>query len=149
MKKKYSVIIAFLILIFLCPSTFKGYSVYGKPSDNPNKIYLNEKIILDNIKNTYKDVKLANSYINQARHYLNTRPKTPDVYFCLGYFDYVSKNYDSAIKNFINAKSTINDSSSDFVKIYTYVFLNRCLIEETNNFGRYTGLIENAHDSIK
>ncbi|MDZ4993769.1 diguanylate cyclase [Clostridium perfringens] len=149
MKKKYSIIIVFLMLIFLFPITFKGYSVYGKPSDNPNKDYLTEKIILNNIENTYRDTKVSPSYINKMKDYLNNSPKNCDVYFCLGYFYYLSKDYNNAIENFINAKSTINKSSSDFVKIYTYIFLNRCLIEKNNNFGRYSGLIENAQDAIK
>ncbi|MDZ5253495.1 diguanylate cyclase [Clostridium sp. LIBA-8841] len=149
MKKKYSIILVFLMLIFLFSSIFKEYSVYGKPSDNPNKNYLTEKIILDNIENTYKEAKITPSYINKARKYLNSKPKNCDIYFSLGYFDYVSKDYSSAIKNFINAKNAINDASSDFVRIYTYIFLNRCLIEENNSFGRYSGLVENAQDAIK
>ena len=149
MKKKYSIILVFLILIFLFPITFKGYSVYGKPSDNPNKDYLTEKKILNNIENTYRDTKVSPSYINKMKDYLNNIPKNCDVYFCLGYFYYLSKDYNNAIENFINAKSTLNKSSSDFVKIYTYIFINRCLIEKNNNFGRYSGLIENAQDAIK
>ncbi|EPZ54590.1 hypothetical protein H477_3730 [[Clostridium] sordellii ATCC 9714] len=92
------------------------------------------------IEKTYNNQSFDKKNIGEITKLINKTDKDTQYYFILGYIDYINKDYKSASKNFEQAKNKILETNSSFIKIYTYILLNKSLIHEN----KYDDLIENC-----
>lgn len=139
-KNIKNIFLLFTTLFIICVS-IKNNNVYAKKLNDSN---LSKDIIIDNIESTYNKKELEKTYINKVRDNLKGEAKDSEYYFIQGYIDYSIKDYKGAIKNFELAKKDIKNSKYIFVKVYNYILLNNCLLEE----GKSENLIENAKNAI-
>ncbi|WP_040327322.1 tetratricopeptide repeat-containing diguanylate cyclase [Clostridium ihumii] len=66
--------------------------------------------------------------IEEKRNIIKNYPNSSTKHFLNGYFDYISYDFNSALKNFKLACTNINNTTSYFVKIYSNKFLADCFI---------------------
>lgn len=139
-KNIKSIFLLLTILFIICVS-IKNNSVYAQKLNDSN---LSKDSIIDSIESTYNKKELEKNYINKVRANLKGEVKDSEYYFIQGYIDYSIHDYKSAIKNFELAKKDIKNSKDTFLKVYNYILLNNCLLEE----GKSENLITNAKKAI-
>ncbi len=139
-KNIKSIFLLLTILFIICVS-IKNNSVYAQKLNDSN---LSKDSIIDSIESTYNKKELEKNYINKVRANLKGEVKDSEYYFIQGYIDYSIHDYKNAIKNFELAKKDIKNSKDTFLKVYNYILLNNCLLEE----GKSENLITNAKKAI-
>lgn len=132
--KKYIFVLT-CITVILSISIIYSSSINTKISNIQNK-----KFILSQIENNIKHNNFDTNSINKYRNYINNDYKDVYFYFIHGYIDYLNNDYESAIYNLKQSKNLLTIYTSSFVKIYTPLLLNKCLLKN----GSSEELIENC-----
>lgn len=140
LNKKRKTILFFMSIIF----TIYFFNLYNKSKFKKDEILYKENIVME-IEKTYNNQSFDKKNIGEITKFINKTDKDTQYYFILGYIDYINKEYKSASKNFEQAKNKILETNSGFIKIYTYILLNKSLIHEN----KYDDLIENCKMAFK
>ncbi|CEQ09878.1 diguanylate kinase signaling protein [[Clostridium] sordellii] len=140
LNKKRKTILFFMSIIF----TIYFFNLYNKSKFKKDEILYKENIVME-IEKTYNNQSFDKKNIGEITKLINKTDKDTQYYFILGYIDYINKDYKSASKNFEQAKNKILETNSSFIKIYTYILLNKSLIHEN----KYDDLIENCKMAFK
>ncbi|MVO74309.1 hypothetical protein GOD97_06130 [Paeniclostridium sordellii] len=125
LNKKRKTILFFMSIIF----TIYFFNLYNKSKFKKDEILYKENIVME-IEKTYNNQSFDKKNIGEITKLINKTDKDTQYYFILGYIDYINKDYKSASKNFEQAKNKILETNSSFIKIYTYILLNKSLIHE-------------------
>lgn len=134
-KRKIYIFIITFVGIILSTNIIYTSSVNITSNNIPNK-----KFILSQIENNITDNNFDNISFNEYSNYINNEYKDVYYYFINGYIDYLNKDYTSATYNLKQSKKLLSSYTSAFVKIYTPLLLNKCLL----NNGSSEELIENC-----
>lgn len=97
------------------------------------KVYkFTQREYCDGNRTTYNNQNFDKKNIGKITKFINKTDKNIQYYFILGYIDYINKDYKSSSENFEQAKNKILETNSSFIKIYTYILLNKLIIIGTS-----------------